>query len=210
MVEISISSEKTQDVRERILDTAINLITTMGYNNTSMRKIALELGMSATNIYNYFSSKDSLYLEIQTKGFDILFRKFTDSCNGIENPEEKIRCIIYEYLTFGIENPSWYNIIFSMDTPKYADYRNKKIEPVAFIEKQAGLKIVYFTLDLIKEFLLLKKIPTEKAKFKTIQLWTQLHGIVSLYNSRVLQEVEEDTDTIINILADDFIAGIKI
>lgn len=208
MPRISKSSEKNHDIREKILDTAINLITTMGYNNTSMRKIALDLGMSATNIYNYFSSKDSLYLEIQTKGFDILFKKLIISCNTIEYPREKIICIIKEYLTFGIENPNWYNIIFSMDTPKYADYRNKKIEPVAYMEKQAGLKVIDFTTDVIKELLRLKKLPIEKARFKTIQLWTQLHGIVSLYNSRVLQEVDEDTDTIINMLADDFISGI--
>ena len=158
------SPEKIQGVKERILDTAINLITTTGFNNTSMRKIALELGMSATNIYNYFSSKDSIYLEIQTKGFDILFKRFAGSCIETKFPQEKIRCMITEYLTFGIENPNLYNIIFSMDTPKYSDYRDKKIEPVAYMEKQAGLKVIYFATDVIKEICLIKKLLRLKEK----------------------------------------------
>jgi len=209
MPKVTRSPEEVNEVKDRILEAAIKLIAEVGFNNMSMRKLASKVGMTATNIYNYFSGKDELYLDIQTKGFDIMYSRFADSCNDIEDPGEKLKKIATEYLSFGFESPNWYNIIFSMDTPKYADYQNMEIEPVAYQEKQAGLKLIDFTYTIVRELRQARGLVTENDRFRTIQLWTQLHGIVSLYNSRVLQEVEEDTETIIDMLVNDFMINLE-
>ena len=210
MPKVSRGPDELKEVKDRILEVAIKLINEMGFNNMSMRKLASKLGMTATNIYNYFSSKDELYLIIQTKGFNIMYDNFVDSCIGIKDPGLKLKNVLTEYLSFGIGSPNWYNIIFSMDTPKYADYRDKEIEPIAYLEKQAGLKLIDFTSNIVNELCQVKGLSEMNARFRTIQIWTQLHGIVSLYNSRVLQEVEEDTETIITMLVDDFIQNLEI
>jgi AcrR family transcriptional regulator len=46
--------------RERILDIAIDLFTTQGYDKTSLRQIAERLGYSKAAIYYHFESKEAI------------------------------------------------------------------------------------------------------------------------------------------------------
>jgi AcrR family transcriptional regulator len=51
------------DTRQHILDTAIRLFEERGYAGTTMRAIATEAGLSPSNAYYWFSSKDQLVQE---------------------------------------------------------------------------------------------------------------------------------------------------
>ncbi len=53
----------TQDTRQLILDTAIRLFEEKGYAGTTMRAIATEAGVSPSNAYYWFASKDQLVQE---------------------------------------------------------------------------------------------------------------------------------------------------
>jgi len=44
--------------RERILDISLELFTTQGYEKTSLREIAEQLGFSKAAIYYHFESKE--------------------------------------------------------------------------------------------------------------------------------------------------------
>ncbi|HEX3981907.1 MAG TPA: helix-turn-helix domain-containing protein, partial [Acidimicrobiales bacterium] len=50
------------DTRERILDIALELFTTQGYDKTSLRQIAEQLGFSKAAIYYHFASKEDILL----------------------------------------------------------------------------------------------------------------------------------------------------
>ena len=60
-----------QDTRQLILDTALRLFEERGYSATTMRAIAAEAGVTPSNAYYWFGSKDELvqafYLRIQTE-----------------------------------------------------------------------------------------------------------------------------------------------
>jgi len=60
-----------QDTRQLILDTALRLFEQRGYAGTTMRAIAEEAGVTPSNAYYWFASKDELvqafYLRIQTE-----------------------------------------------------------------------------------------------------------------------------------------------
>jgi AcrR family transcriptional regulator len=192
------SAEEVRQVRERILKAAIELIADQGFTRLSMRRLAATLGMTASNIYNYYSNKDELYLDIQTNGFRQLYDRFADARDREKTPLLQLIAIMREYLDFGTTNPDCYSIIFSMDTPKYADYKNTRIEPVAFAEKKAGLDLIDITRPVVAALLKQRKRPVGRAWKKTVQAWIMLHGIVSLMNSRVLQEVAGDSSRFIN------------
>jgi AcrR family transcriptional regulator len=53
-------SEKSEQTRGRILETAMRLFAERGYDKTTMRAIAQEAGVSVGNAYYYFSSKEHL------------------------------------------------------------------------------------------------------------------------------------------------------
>jgi AcrR family transcriptional regulator len=53
--------------RQLIIDTAVRLFGENGYEKTTMRAIATEAGLAASNAYYYFPSKDHLVQEFYTR-----------------------------------------------------------------------------------------------------------------------------------------------
>ncbi len=70
------TGSETPDTRERILDIALDLFTTQGYETTSLREIAEQLGFSKAAIYYHFKSKDdiliALHMRLHALGGDTL------------------------------------------------------------------------------------------------------------------------------------------
>ncbi|MFP4039826.1 MAG: TetR/AcrR family transcriptional regulator [Desulfosudaceae bacterium] len=199
------SPEEVQEVRSRILEEAVDLITEKGFDQLSMRSIAGRAGMTAANIYNYYQNKDELYLDIQTHGFARLYERLDQAVRSAADPREQVRSVIRAYLSFGLDCASLYEIMFSLNTPKFADYQHTPLEPVAFIEKETALqsaRLVIETFAAVPPEA--APVSPEEAYFRTIQVWTALHGLVSLRNSRVLQEVEEDTAAFIERCVEEY------
>jgi AcrR family transcriptional regulator len=75
-VESPEAGAETPDTRERILDIALDLFTTQGYETTSLREIAEQLGFSKAAIYYHFKSKDdiliALHMRLHALGGDTL------------------------------------------------------------------------------------------------------------------------------------------
>ncbi len=200
------SQEDIELMREKILDVAITIISEHGYKYFSMRKLASRLGMSATTIYNYYSSKDELYLMMLTKGFDMLYSRLLDIYGSHEDPLERFREMIRAYAAFGIEKAHYYNIMFTSDAPKYRDYIGTDIEPVAYFEKQTALRLVDIASRGMEELARMNPgIDPLDTRYAAIKLWSFLHGIIALSNSRVLQEVDDHPDRIIDRIVEDIV-----
>jgi len=56
--------KKSEDRRQAILETATAVFLEMGYSTTSMSVIAEKWGGSKATIYNHFTSKENLYIEV--------------------------------------------------------------------------------------------------------------------------------------------------
>jgi AcrR family transcriptional regulator len=166
-----------------------------------MRKIASRLGVTATTIYNYYASREELYFFIRIRGFELLFESIANSYKAKDDPYEKLRAVVGEYVRFGIRNPDYYEVMFiSRGVPKFLDCIGTSLEQVAGREKEKSIKIFLFIAQGIAEYL---KISDAKARYLTIRLWTELNGIVSLLNSRLLREVEERTEPLVKRLIAD-------
>jgi len=59
----SLRTEGRQQRQDMILDAAERVFATTPFTDISMRKIAKELGVSATTIYTYFPDQESLFIE---------------------------------------------------------------------------------------------------------------------------------------------------
>jgi AcrR family transcriptional regulator len=55
------------DTRERILDIALDLFTSQGYDKTSLRQIAERLGFSKAAIYYHFASKGDILMALHLR-----------------------------------------------------------------------------------------------------------------------------------------------
>jgi AcrR family transcriptional regulator len=182
--------EVVEAIRERILKEALFIINKDGYANLSMRKLALRLGFTAKTIYNYYSNKDELYLMVLMKGFQELTEQFRAAYLSSENPVEKMRSAVHAYVHWGIENRHYYNIMFSMDTPKYTDYLGTKMEGIADRQNQIALQVAEIGTTILTEVGLYNgSISPDEVPYRLLHIWSTLHGMVSLYISRVTLEV---------------------
>jgi AcrR family transcriptional regulator len=182
--------EVVEAIRERILKEALFIINKDGYANLSMRKLALRLGFTAKTIYNYYSNKDELYLMVLIKGFQELTEQFRAAYLSSENPVEKMRSAVHAYVHWGIENKHYYNIMFSMDTPKYADYVGTKMEGIADQQNRIALQVAEIGTAILTEVALFNgRISPDEVPYRLLHVWSTLHGMVSLYISRVTLEV---------------------
>ena len=197
--------EEINKVKENILDTALYLIADEGFQNLSMRRIASRLGVTATTIYNYYSNKDELYFMIRTHGFELLYQKLVEAYNDHSTPRERLQACIRSYIKFGIDNPDYYDVMFvNKNVPKYLESIGTELEGVASIDKETGLKTLFFIARLFKELYPGDRSFTdEDARYSTIRLWCELNGVVSLNNSRLLLEVDDDVETLIDRLVRD-------
>ena len=210
MPKTSRAAEEVIGIKDRILETALQHLIEDGFEHFSMRKLAARLGMTAANIYNYFTNKDELYLFIQTRGFEMLYDFLYKAYERSAAPEKKLENMIRAYLKFGMDNPEYYEIMFSRNTPKYADYKGTPMEKVALLEKQTALKSADITIQALSDlFANNKTVHIDSLRFRMLQIWFTLNGMINLFNSRVLQEVEDHVDAIIKRMTQDIMKTIK-
>jgi AcrR family transcriptional regulator len=204
------AAEEVIGIKDRILETALQHLIEDGFEHFSMRKLATRLGMTAANIYNYFINKDELYLFIQTRGFEILYDFLYEAYKRPVAPKKKLENMIRAYLKFGMDNPEYYEIMFSRNTPKYADYKGTAMEKVALLEKQTALKSADITIQALSDlFTNNRTVHIDTIRFRMLQIWFSLNGMINLFNSRVLQEVEDHVDAIIKRMTQDIMKTIK-
>lgn len=197
-------------VRTRILDTAEDLLARHGFEGLSMRRIAARMDMTATNLYYYFLNKDEIYLAIQTRGFARLVERFEELEREYPDPYQCLFQFVLAYCSFGFENSGQYAIMFTMNTPKYADYLGTKLEEQARFEKETALKVAEITarcLGRLKEEN--PDLDVVDPMWETVKAWLMVHGLVSLSASRVLQEVIPDPASVAESLARDILDRLR-
>jgi AcrR family transcriptional regulator len=78
---------KTDEKRQLIIDTAYRLFRSKGFEKTSMSEITAQVGGSKATLYNYFSSKEELFVEcmfgIAENYLDGIFSQLQDPAGDI-------------------------------------------------------------------------------------------------------------------------------
>ncbi|MGQ9842483.1 MAG: TetR/AcrR family transcriptional regulator [Spirochaetota bacterium] len=189
------NAQEVDNVKQRILDVAVKLIINDGFFRLSMRKIAAQIGVSATTIYNYYTNKDELYFYIRIRGFELLLQYFETAYTSQTLPRQKFLAIIRGYIHFGLTYPDYYEIMFlNRNVPKFLDCVGTSLEAVAAKEKAVALKPFLFTVEKLQDHLNLNQA---EAYTLAMQMWIELNGLVSLCISRLIQEVTEDVHNFI-------------
>ena len=209
MPKAPMTKEEVENTRGRILDTALSIIIEEGFNNLSVRKIASRLGFTATTIYNYYTNKDEINLMIRIRGFEKLYDLLTKRSASFNDIEKKLKARVRAYIEFGLTNPSYYDIMFNLHTPKYLDYVGTDIEPLAHTEKQNALKCLSLFTEPISAYITLKgKKKDHVVLYQVVKFWSDLHGLITLTNSRLFHEVLDDIDSFIRQRTSDTIEDI--
>ncbi|HEY9160709.1 MAG TPA: TetR/AcrR family transcriptional regulator [Desulfomonilia bacterium] len=201
--------KEIEGVKGRILDVALDIIVLEGYGSLTMRKLASRLSMTAPNIYNYYKSKDEIYIHLVIRGFDMLNNILKDVILRYKEPDERARQLAKAYLAFGLKHSGYYDIMFTYPTPKYNDYVGTALEKLSEVEYRISMEIVDFVMREIAAFTGKKEVD-ESVRVDLIGVWSLLHGMVSLYNSRIINYTTVNPEDMYNSLIDMFLSKLNI
>ncbi len=98
-------------MRRTILDAARTLFAAEGYARVTMRRIADEIGYSATTIYHHFPDKLALFHAICDEDHDRLQVAFATT-QAAADPVERLRLLGHGYLAFAEAHPHHFRLMF--------------------------------------------------------------------------------------------------
>ncbi len=98
--------------RNEILDAAERVIFSKGLDGASMDAVAAEAELSKGTIYLYFSSKEELYLAINIRASEILYKLFKKAVDSRKSGFDKVFAIGEAYFHFGEKYPNYFNSLF--------------------------------------------------------------------------------------------------
>jgi AcrR family transcriptional regulator len=81
--------ERRTDMRERILDVALELFNEQGYEATSLREIAERLEVTKAAIYYHFQSKADILLELHLRMHAVI-RDLVDEVDRLYDPGQRL------------------------------------------------------------------------------------------------------------------------
>jgi TetR/AcrR family transcriptional regulator len=87
-----------------ILEAAVRLFSRHGFDGVSMRAVAQEAGVSKSNIYHHFDSKEVLYLAIMQASADRLAEMVESLAEGRGEFDERLRKFARAHLLHLFEN----------------------------------------------------------------------------------------------------------
>jgi AcrR family transcriptional regulator len=158
--------------RQKILNAARRMLVQHGYEGTTMRAIAANIGYTPTAIYHYFMDKDALVAELSA----IDYRAFAQALQrtGITgDPVDRLGKIGEAYVEFGLTHPMQYQFLFMMRRPRGSASSmqgSPEREAYGFLRQTCAEAIA--TGRLRPEF----TDPDELAQMA----WSSVHGLVSL------------------------------
>ncbi|OOG74818.1 TetR/AcrR family transcriptional regulator [Algoriphagus sp. A40] len=162
-----------EELRERILVAAKSLFLQKGVEKTSIRNIADQIEYSPGIIYHYFRDKNEIFHALHQGGFIQLMEKM-QVLGVVRNPMERLKAMGSIYITFALENPDMYDLMFIKEAP---------IDHVSSSEhdnwKEGGGTFNYLRTT-IDDCIKAGHFLGHDAEALSYMIWSTVHGMVSL------------------------------
>jgi len=172
MARPTLTQEQVQTRRNEILDVAEDLFEHQGLEAVSFRRIAARHGCSPAATYRYFATKGHVLLGLRIRAADALRDILAEAAAAEAEPVAQLRAIAEAYLTFALEQPSKYSLLFVMergveDDPEFARAKSDALgvcrDALANAEARGDLSLQTDPLTAAHLF------------------WAAAHGAVSLH-----------------------------
>lgn len=98
--------------KKKIMRSAVELISTKGYDGTSTLNIAEHAGLSQATLFKYFKTKVDLLTAILHPVVPGLFGSFFEELLTFETTEEKVHYLVHNRMTYLKKNRALMKIIF--------------------------------------------------------------------------------------------------
>lgn len=158
-------------IRNLILDEAMKLFLRHGFEKVTIRGIAERIEYSPAAIYLHFRDKDDILFALHREGFEELYKRQQEILT-IKDPLKRLRRHGEMYLSFAMERPEYYDLMFIKRNP-IRKIREKK-------EWDIGYRSYEFLKKNVEECMKAGHLPKTDVDVAAFYLWANVHGIASL------------------------------
>lgn len=171
-----------EETRNNILAAAYAIVKEDGWQGLSMRKIADKIEYTAPIIYEYFSNKEAILLELTAKGFIKLTKELEKAKGKFEKPEEQLEAMWMSYWDFAFTDTEMYQVMFGVQMSCCSQRCSAS---------EAPYKLFYGVIAEIMK----NGNPTEEIiKQKYITFFSVVHGLIAI-NIINKSDILETTNT---------------
>ncbi|WP_285056884.1 TetR/AcrR family transcriptional regulator [Pedobacter ginsengisoli] len=159
-----------EETRLNILDASLEIVKEEGWHSLSMRKIADKIEYTAPIIYEYFSNKEGILLELTRKGYIILAGEVRAAKEKHEAPVEQLEAMWIAYWNFAFKYKELYQLMYGVDMNCC---ELKKSMP----EAELADDLIY---EVIEKIMTVKNPPEDLVCRKFYTFWSIIHGLISI------------------------------
>ena len=99
--------ETRNETHARLLDTASQLFASGGYTTTSIREVAISMGIEKASLYYYINSKDDLCHQIILSAHEHMLASLHAVLAGMEGAESRLLRFIVAHVCALLEHKNW-------------------------------------------------------------------------------------------------------
>ena len=180
-------------VRQEVKEAALRQLAQAGPGGLSISAIGKQLGVSGPALYRYFASRDDLLTELVIDAYNDLATALMAAISQVpnDNPRGRFEALARAYRRWAVAGPHRYRLLFGPPLPGYQAHAQRLVA--------ASWAAMNVLLDVLQEFGTVAAAPGEPlaaelaawaqhrdsridpgTALRAVQIWSQLHGIVSL------------------------------
>jgi len=137
--------KKKKKRQERIFLSAIHLFNSKGYSQTTMKDIAEKAQLGVGTLYNYFSSKSDLLLEIMEQKLDHMVKESQNFTQDLLDSEKNGAAVLKEFMNY------YLNYFFLLNKDKWSEAFLEIFSSSSYIQK--GVRMDLRIIEQIKSLL---------------------------------------------------------
>lgn len=162
------------NLREAMIDTALEQLRSVGPSGVSLRKISASVGVSRSAAYNHFSNKEELLAAVAERGFNVL----TERVDNIgDDARAALRALCYAYLDFAMAETELYKLMFG------ASIRDMQVHGNIRQAAEESLRVVARAIQAC----FADAPDDDDAYMQATRLWMMLHGLSAMAGAKMLR-----------------------
>ncbi|MEP7000128.1 MAG: TetR/AcrR family transcriptional regulator [bacterium] len=158
------------DLKDALVRSGLDLLRTEGLAALTLRGVARAAGVSQAAPYRHFADHRALVGAVAEQGFMLLQEAMLVAVRR-DTGRMGFKGIAIAYVTFGLENPALYRIMFGAEITREADLPDLR---------RTGSGVLGFVRQGIEELQRQSLIGPGDAGVMATALWSMLHGLVAL------------------------------
>lgn len=172
---------KAKFTKEEIVEAALNIVKTYGFEALTSRALGTQLGSSARPIFTVFKNMDEVQQSV-IKSAKMLYKEYVDKGLTADHPFKGVGT---QYILFSINEPKLFQLLFMTEQPQIPD-----LSGVLPLIEESYEEIL---LSIQNDY----GINELSAKKLYYHLWIYTHGIATLCATKMCRFTSDEISSMI-------------